>query len=153
MVDVNELLDQTLRVARLQIPKGAHIEKRLGDLPLIPCEPQRIKQVLMNLILNAAQAIESDGTIRLITEHVDGEVLVRVEDDGCGIPEEFIDRIFDPFFTTKPVGVGTGLGLAIAFGIIEQHGGEIEVRSKLREGTSFCARLPVDPGREGTAVC
>ena len=153
MVDVNELLDQTLRVARLQIPKGAHIEKRLGDLPLIPCEPQRIKQVLMNLILNAAQAIESDGTIRLITEHVDGEVLVRVEDDGCGIPEEFIDRIFDPFFTTKPVGVGTGLGLAIAFGIIEQHGGEIEVRSKLREGTSFCARLPVDSGREGTAVC
>ncbi len=153
MVDVNELLDQTLRVARLQIPKGAHIEKRLGDLPLIPCEPQRIKQVLMNLILNAAQAIESDGTIRLITEHVDGEVLVRVEDDGCGIPEEFLDRIFDPFFTTKPVGVGTGLGLAIAFGIIEQHGGEIEVRSKLREGTSFCARLPVDSGREGTAVC
>jgi len=153
MADLNELLDQTLRVARLQIPKGAQIEKRLGELPLIPCEPQRIKQVLMNLILNAAQAIESDGTIRLITEHVDGEVRVRVEDDGCGIPEEFIDRIFDPFFTTKPVGVGTGLGLAIAFGIIEQHGGEIEVRSKLREGTSFCARLPVDPGREGTAVC
>jgi PAS domain S-box-containing protein len=148
MADVNELLDQTLRVARLQIPKGAHIEKQLGDLPLIPCQPQRIKQVLMNLILNAAQAIESDGNIFLITEHVGNEVLIRIEDDGCGIPDEFIDRIFDPFFTTKPVGVGTGLGLAIAFGIIKQHGGEIEVHSGPEEGTSFFARLPAAPDWE-----
>jgi signal transduction histidine kinase len=146
MADVNDLLDQTLRVARLQIQKGVRIDKRLGDLPLIPCEPQRIKQVLMNLILNAAQAIESNGNICLITQHIDGEVVVRIEDDGCGIPEECIDRIFDPFFTTKPVGVGTGLGLAIAFGIIEQHGGEIEVRSRLDEGTSIRAHLPVEPG-------
>jgi PAS domain S-box-containing protein len=146
MADVNHLLDQTLRVARLQIQKGVRIDKRLGDLPLIPCEPQRIKQVLMNLILNAAQAIESNGNICLITQHIDGEVVVRIEDDGCGIPEECIDRIFDPFFTTKPVGVGTGLGLAIAFGIIEQHGGEIEVRSRLDEGTSIRAHLPVEPG-------
>jgi two-component system NtrC family sensor kinase len=148
MADVNELLDQTLRVARLQIPKGAHIEKQLGDLPLIPCQPQRIKQVLMNLILNAAQAIESDGNICLITEHAGDEVLIRIEDDGCGIPDEFIDRIFDPFFTTKPVGVGTGLGLAIAFGIIKQHGGAIEVHSRPEEGTSFFARLPAAPDWE-----
>ncbi len=152
MADVNELLDQTLRVARLQIPKGVRIDKRLGALPLVPCEPQRIKQVLLNLILNAAQAIESDGNICLITQHIDGEVVVRIEDDGCGIPDEFIDRIFDPFFTTKPVGVGTGLGLAIAFGIIEQHGGEIEVRSRLNEGTSIRAHLPVDPAGENAAT-
>ena len=88
-----------------------------------------------------------------MTQHIDGEVVVRIEDDGCGIPEEFIDRIFDPFFTTKPVGVGTGLGLAIAFGIIEQHGGEIEVRSKLDEGTSIRAHLPVEPPRENAAIC
>jgi len=152
MADVNELLEQTLRVARLQIPKGARIDKQLGDLPLIPCEPQRIKQVLMNLILNAAQAIESDGSISLTTQRIDGEVVIRIDDDGCGIADEFIDRIFDPFFTTKPVGVGTGLGLAIAFGIIEQHGGEIEVHSRLDRGTSVRARLPVDPDREDAAT-
>jgi signal transduction histidine kinase len=148
MVDVNELLDQTLRVARLQIPKGANIDKRLGDLPLVPCQPQRIKQALMNLILNAAQAIEGNGNIRLITQHIDGEVVIRIEDDGCGIPDEFIDRIFDPFFTTKPVGVGTGLGLAITFGIIERHGGEIVVLSKPDQGTSIRVHLPVHPDGE-----
>jgi two-component system NtrC family sensor kinase len=152
MSDVNELLDQTLRVARLQLPKQAHIEKQLGNLPLIPCQPQRIKQVLMNLILNAAQAIESDGNIRLITEHIGDEVLIRIEDDGCGIPDEFIHRIFDPFFTTKPVGVGTGLGLAITFGIVKQHGGEIEVHSKLEEGTAIVAHLPADPIQEDAAA-
>jgi PAS domain S-box-containing protein len=152
MVDLNELLDQTLRVARLQIPKGANIDKRLGDLPLVPCQPQRIKQALMNLILNASQAIEGDGKISLITQHVDSEVVIRIEDDGCGIPDEFIDRIFDPFFTTKPVGVGTGLGLAITFGIIERHGGEIEVVSKPDQGTSIRAHLPVHPDGEDTTT-
>ena len=134
------------------MPKGARIDKQLGDLPLIPCEPQRIKQVLMNLILNAAQAIESDGSISLTTQRIDGEAVIRVEDDGCGIPVECIDRIFDPFFTTKPVGVGTGLGLAIAFGIIEQHGGKIEVHSRPGEGTSIRAHLPVGPDRESAAT-
>jgi signal transduction histidine kinase len=89
----------------------------------------------------------------LITQDVDGEVVIRIEDDGCGIPDEFLDRIFDPFFTTKPVGVGTGLGLAITFGIIEQHGGEIEVRSKPNQGTSIRAHLPVDPDADETATC
>jgi len=153
MADVNELLDQTLRVARLRLPKEAHIEKRLGDLPLVLCQPQRIKQVLMNLILNAAQAIESDGSIYLITQHIDGEVVIRIEDDGCGIPDEFVDRIFDPFFTTKPVGVGTGLGLAIAFGIVQQHGGGIEVHSRQGEGTSIRAHLPTDRDMEDAATC
>ncbi len=144
MADLNELLDQTLRVARLQIPKGAQIDKRLGDLPLVPCQPQRIKQALMNLILNAAQAIEGDGNISLITQHIDGEVVIRIEDDGCGIPDEFIDRIFDPFFTTKPVGVGTGLGLAITFGIIEQPRGRD--RSRLEAGPGH-----LDPGAPARA--
>ncbi len=152
LADVNQLLDQTLRVARLQIPKQARIEKQLGELPLIACQPQRIKQVLMNLVLNSAQAIQSDGLIRLATEHVGDEVLIRIEDDGCGIPDQFIHRIFDPFFTTKPVGVGTGLGLAITFGIVKQHGGRIEVNSMLDQGTSIVARLPADPKPEGTAT-
>jgi two-component system NtrC family sensor kinase len=153
LADVNQLLDQTLRVARLQIPKQARIEKQLGELPLIACQPQRIKQVLMNLILNAAQAIESDGSICLITQHIGEEVVIRIEDDGCGIPDELVDRIFDPFFTTKPVGVGTGLGLAIAFGIVKQHGGEIEVHSRQGEGTSIRAHLPTDRDVEDAATC
>jgi len=148
MADINALLDQTLRVARLQIPKAARIEKRLGDIPLVPCEPQRIKQVLMNLILNAAQAIDDDGTICLVTQRVGHEVVIRVEDNGCGIPEQVVDRIFDPFFTTKPVGVGTGLGLAIAFGIIKQHGGDIQIHSSEGRGTSVHVHLPADPAPE-----
>jgi signal transduction histidine kinase len=152
LTDVNQLLDQTLRVARLQIPKEARIETQLGELPLIACQPQRIKQVLMNLVLNSAQAIQSDGWILLATEHVGDEVLIRVEDDGCGIPEQFLHRIFDPFFTTKPVGVGTGLGLAITFGIVKQHGGKIEVRSTLDQGTTMVARLPADARPEGAAT-
>jgi signal transduction histidine kinase len=147
MADVNELLDQTLRVARFQIPNGARIEKRLGNLPLIPCQPQRIKQVLMNLILNAAQAIENDGKICLTTEHDGDEVLIRVEDDGCGIPDDCIDRIFDPFFTTKPVGKGTGLGLSICYGIVTRMGGEIDASSEIGSGTEFRIRLPLH--REG----
>ena len=143
MSDINELLDQTLRVARLRIPKQARIETRLGELPLVPCQPQRIKQVLINLILNAAQAIESDGNIRLITERVGNEVLIRVEDDGCGIPDEFIHRIFDPFFTTKEVGQGTGLGLSLAHkSVVDRHGGRLEVSSQAEAGTTFVVTIP-----------
>jgi two-component system NtrC family sensor kinase len=142
LTDVNQVLEQTLRVAKLQIPKQARVETQLGDLPLISCWPQRIRQALMNLILNAAQAIRSDGSIRLVTEHVGSEVRIRIEDDGCGIPDRLTHRIFDPFFTTKPVGVGTGLGLAITFGIVKQHGGRIDVDSKPEQGTSIVVHLP-----------
>jgi signal transduction histidine kinase len=145
--DVNQLLEQTLRVASPQIPRGARIERYFGDIPPVECEPQRIKQVLLNLVLNAAQAIGPDGTIRIRSWLQGPTVIVSVEDDGSGIAPDVIDRIFDPFFTTKPVGVGTGLGLPIAFGIVRQHGGRIEVESTPGRGSVFRAHLPAErPG-------
>jgi len=148
--DLNRLLQQTLRVAGPQIPAAARIEHQLENLPLVVCEPQRIKQVFMNLLLNAAQAIRSSGTIQVETSHEGAEVVVTVADDGPGIDPAHLERIFDPFFTTKPVGVGTGLGLAIAFGIVQQHRGRLEVESEPGAGTTFRVWLPVG-GEDETA--
>jgi signal transduction histidine kinase len=141
--DLNRLLQQTLRVAGPQIPAAARVEYQLENLPLVACEPQRIKQVFMNLLLNAAQAISSSGAIQVETSCEGSEVVVTVADDGPGIDPAHLERIFDPFFTTKPVGVGTGLGLAITFGIVQQHGGRLEVKSELGTGTAFRVWLPV----------
>jgi signal transduction histidine kinase len=114
-----------------------------GDIPAIDCYPGQLSQVWMNLLVNAAQAIEDCGNVWLTTA-VEGDfVTVRVRDEGPGIPEELITRIFDPFFTTKPVGEGTGLGLSIVHGIIERHGGEIRVESTVGVGTTFTVRLPL----------
>jgi len=99
----------------------------------------------LNLLLNAFQAIGDYGNIRLVTDVVNGDVEIRIEDDGCGIPEEIMERIFDPFFTTRPVGEGTGLGLALCYQIVRKHGGEISVQSRVGVGTSFSVRLPTAP--------
>jgi signal transduction histidine kinase len=146
LTDLNQLLEQTLRVAGPQIPPGAAVERAFGALPLVECEPQRLKQVFLNLVVNAAQALEGQGTIRIASQARDGTVTVSVEDDGSGIAPEILDRIFDPFFTTKPVGVGTGLGLAIAFGIVQQHRGRIDVESTPGRGTRFRVSLPAWSG-------
>jgi len=87
-------------------------------------------------------AIETKGTIRLITKAEPNMVIISVKDDGCGMSQAVMDKIFDPFFTTKPVGQGTGLGLSISYGIIQEHGGTIEVRSEIDEGTEFIIKLP-----------
>ena len=114
-----------------------------GDTSLVMCGPQRIGQVLINLLVNASQAIERKGEIRIKTCQQDGYVVVEVTDTGKGIPPENIKKIFDPFFTTKPVGQGTGLGLSVSYEIVKKHGGDIEVRSKLGEGSTFTIRLPI----------
>jgi two-component system NtrC family sensor kinase len=114
----------------------------------VRCAPQELQQVFLNLVLNAAQAIPERGTIRIETEPHDGAVVVHVVDDGSGIAPEHLDRIFDPFFTTKAVGEGTGLGLAVAHGIVQEHGGWIDVRSEPGRGSCFRIWLPREVERD-----
>ena len=96
----------------------------------------------MNLLVNAAQAIENQGEIKIVTKAQDNHVSIKISDTGPGIPEENLSKIFDPFFTTKGVGKGTGLGLHIAYGIIQKHNGTIEVASTVGKGTTFKLQIP-----------
>jgi signal transduction histidine kinase len=125
------------------------LEKNYSDLPEVPCYPMQLKQVFMNLLVNAFQAIEERvgesgevGTISLSTERREKGVVVAVRDTGVGIAPENLDRIFDPFFTTKSVGAGTGLGLSTSFNIVKRHGGTLTARSTLNEGSTFYLFLP-----------
>ena len=123
----------------------ATVVKEYGELPEIRCMPFQLNQVFMNLLVNAAHAIPERGTITVRTGHEEGMVWVEIEDTGVGIPPENVKRIFEPFFTTKPVGSGTGLGLSVAYGIVQNHRGEIVVRSVPGRGSVFRVKLPVDP--------
>ncbi|MEE9607615.1 MAG: ATP-binding protein [Myxococcota bacterium] len=141
--DLNALLDGVLRIAAPQLRQRGRIEKRYGAIPPLLCEPQELQQVFLNLVVNASQAIEPTGTIRITTQSEGDWAVVCVEDDGSGISAELLERIFDPFFTTKPVGEGTGLGLGIAFEIVRWHGGDIAVESQPGRGSRFRVRLPI----------
>ena len=142
--DVNKGLESTLNVVYNELKYKANIIKEFGKLPLIQAYPQQLNQVFMNILVNAAQAIEKKGEIRIKTEAVDGYVRIKISDTGCGIPKENLNKIFDPFFTTKDVGKGTGLGMNIAYGIVKKHNGTIEVESTVGKGTTFTIKLPVD---------
>ena len=109
-------------------------------------DPGQIQQVLTNLLINAADAMEGQGTISISTQTNPDRsgIVLTFADTGCGIPESQKDKIFEPFFTTKPVGKGTGLGLSIVYGVIQRHGGEIEVDSEPGVGTTFTISLPFD---------
>jgi len=142
LADLNRVLDQVLRVAKVQLDAAVVVETDYGGEALVPCDPQRMKQVFLNLVLNAAQAITPPGRIRVTTRsHRDG-VDVTVRDDGCGMEPALRERIFDPFFTTKPVGRGTGLGLSLAYEIVRSHGGEIWCESEPGAGSTFHVRIP-----------
>jgi len=142
-VDINECLESTLKIVWNEVKYRANVVRDLGTLPLIRCFPQQLNQVFMNLLVNAAQAIENQGEIRVRTWHENDSVFASVSDSGCGIPEKTLSRIFEPFFTTKEVGKGTGLGLSITYDIIKKHQGEIYVESRPGQGTSFTIRLPI----------
>ncbi|MBG4846303.1 CBS domain-containing protein [Pseudomonas aeruginosa] len=142
-------LAQALQViARTAIKDKAEISSQLGELPLIACAPSQINQVLLNLLTNAAQAMERFGRILLKSWADERQVFLSVQDNGKGMPAEVLGRIFDPFFTTKPVGQGTGLGLSISYKIIQQHGGTIRVASEPGRGTRFLISLPREQARE-----
>jgi two-component system NtrC family sensor kinase len=142
VADLSDLIQQSARVARLQTPRGVDVTIACAGLPAIECEPQRLKQLFLNLLVNAGQAVGEAGQINVSGRPLEGGVELAIHDDGCGIARGHLDRIFDPFFTTKPVGVGTGLGLAIAFRIVEEHGGRISVHSDPGVGTEFRIWLP-----------
>jgi PAS domain S-box-containing protein len=148
--DLNRALATTLIVARNEYKYVADVETRFGDIPPVVCNLSDLNQVFLNLIVNAAHAIEDaqsstggKGTVRILTER-DGEwALVVISDSGCGIPEEIRARIFDPFFTTKVVGRGSGQGLAIARAVIAKHGGTLALETEPGSGTTFTIRLPL----------
>lgn len=144
--DLESGLETTLRVAWNELKYKAEVIKEFAGIPKIECYPFALNQVFMNLLVNAAHAIHSRGTITIRTGSDEAAVWVEIHDTGQGIKAEHLKRIFDPFFTTKPVGQGTGLGLSIAYGIVKKHAGQIEVKSEPGQGTTFRVTLPKDVG-------
>jgi signal transduction histidine kinase len=143
VVDLHEELDRTLALMEPRFKNHIRVERDYGDLPRVRCNPGQLNQVFLNLLMNACDAIERDGSIEIRTRPTGEGVRLEFRDDGPGIPPEVQSRIFDPFFTTKPVGVGTGLGLSLSHGIIERHGGRISVSSAPGRGTTFVIELPL----------
>ncbi len=141
--NVNDGLDKTLLIAKNKLKNKVTVHKYYGDVPAIHCSPSQINQVFLNLLTNAADAIEEQGDIVLRTAHEDGKVRISVADTGCGIPPDVMPKIRDPFFTTKEVGKGTGLGLSIVDQIITSHGGKLDIESEPGKGTTITVILPV----------
>ncbi|HEY3886840.1 MAG TPA: ATP-binding protein [Vicinamibacterales bacterium] len=153
MVDLNQVVRETLalRAYEQRLSNITILEALPSGLPLVFADPHQVQQVLLNLIINAEQAMllaNGRGTLILRSWHdLDGDaVILEVNDDGPGVPEDVQPRIFDPFFTTKDVGKGTGLGLTVAYAIIQEHGGRISVKSESAGGASFFVALPVGDG-------
>ncbi len=145
-VNVNQIIHESLELVAHKLHIGnIEVEKRYGDLPPIIADFAQLQQVFMNIIINAAEAMENGGKLTIVTRIAPSDKMVEVEftDTGKGIPAELLPRIFDPFFTTKPK--GTGLGLSVVYGIVNRHQGEIEVKSEVNKGTTFIIRLPVNP--------
>jgi len=145
LVELNELLDATQRIAMTQLKHRAVFEKDYTQLPRLVCSPREIQQVFLNIIINAVDAAE-DGqviTIRVITRMNERNIMVTIQDDGAGIEPDLLERIFDPFFTTKEAGRGTGLGLALSYEIMRRHDGEIAVESRPGQGSRFTLIFPV----------
>lgn len=141
--DINECLESTINIVWNELKYKTTLHREFGDVPRIRCYPQQLNQVFMNILVNAAQAIETQGDIWVRTFVENDQLVVHIQDNGCGIPEEIRERIFEPFFTTKEVGKGTGLGMSISWDIVHKHGGRIEVESQVGVGTSFFIYLPL----------
>jgi signal transduction histidine kinase len=141
--NVSEGLNSTLLLAQ-HLLKSVTVNKHFGDIPAIVCSPSQINQVFLNLVANAAQAMEAGkGTITISTRRDGDGIAVEVADNGKGIAPDVLPKIFDPFFTTKEIGKNTGLGLSISFKIVQQHGGRITVESQVGAGAKFTVWLPL----------
>ncbi|MGJ9417205.1 ATP-binding protein [Massilia sp. CMS3.1] len=143
--NIRQGIDSTLNIVANEVKYKADVVKQYADIPDIQCLPVQINQVVMNLVVNAAHALGAErGRITVTTGQDDDEhVWIEVADNGCGIAPDILSRIFDPFFTTKAVGKGTGLGLSVSYGIVQKHGGCIDVKSEPGQGSCFRVRLPI----------
>lgn len=155
--DLHAGIESTLNVVWNELKYKADVIREFGELPPVPCAPGQINQVVMNLLVNAAQAIEDRGTIRVRTGTRAGWAFVEVVDTGAGMTAEVRRHMFEPFYTTKPVGKGTGLGLSVSYNIVARHGGRIEVESEPGRGTTMRVLLPLvrratAPEREAQAA-
>ena len=156
--DLNRIVTVTLsltehKLKMANVTTETHLQ---ADLPQVPCDSSQMQQVLLNLVMNASEATQAKGggvvTVQTLTAPSGTSVLLRVSDNGEGIAPENLAKIFDPFFTTKPEGKGVGLGLAVLYGIVDAHGGEIEVKSQLGEGTTFTVTLPLAAVEKPTEI-
>lgn len=160
--DLHKGLDSTISVAWNELKYKCELKREYGELPPVECLMPQLNQVFLNLLVNAAHAIETRGVVTLRSGATGDQVWLEVSDTGKGIAPENIKRIFDPFFTTAPVGKGTGLGLSVSYSIIKKHHGRIEVESREGEGTTFRVWLPLrqphydakpSPASDETASC
>jgi two-component system NtrC family sensor kinase len=148
---LNEILDASLSLVKNQalFQNISIVLDYSPDIPAILADPHQLEQVFINILLNASHAMSAGGTLRVVTDMAgeNSDVTVTIADTGCGIPEENLPKIFDPFFTTKETS-GTGLGLSVSYGIINSHGGTIEVESTVGVGTAFTIHLPIIPAMD-----
>ena len=143
-MDLNEGVESTLMIAQHLLRDRVKVVKHLQPLPKVKCMPSQMNQVFLNLITNAAQAIDGNGTLTIDSKVVNNNVEISFADTGSGIADDILPKIFDPFFTTKQVGEGTGLGLSIVHKILKGHGGSIKVRTTPKKGSVFTLTLPLD---------
>ncbi|MDD2853033.1 MAG: response regulator [Desulfuromonadaceae bacterium] len=144
LVDIIQCLETSINIAHNELKYKATIKREYGDLPQLRCYPQQLGQVFMNLLVNAAHAIDTQGEVTVRAWSEGGNIYVSISDTGCGIPDEVKAHIFEPFFTTKEAGKGTGLGLSISNEIVRNHGGEIMVESEVGHRSTFTVSLPLD---------
>ncbi len=144
LADLNECLESTISIVWNELKYKAQLEKDFAELPDIYCSPQELSQVFTNILVNAAQAIEKEGLVKIRSWLEDETIFISIQDNGSGIDKANLEKIFEPFFTTKSVGEGTGLGMSISYEIVKKHGGDILIDSELGNGTTFTVSLPLN---------
>jgi signal transduction histidine kinase len=143
-VDLNERLDASIEMALLaSYSDDIELQKNYSDLPSIQAKPEEIQQIYLNIIRNGVQAMEGRGKLIITSSKLNSNIVTKIQDNGPGIPANYLSKVFDPFFTTKEQGKGSGLGLNIVHRLVEKYGGEIQVDSKINEGTTFTITFPL----------
>jgi signal transduction histidine kinase len=143
--DINELVESALTIAWNDLKYKADVVRDYGEVPPVLCYPTQISKAVLNIVMNAAYAIERDGVIKVMTYARGDDAYIEISDNGCGMSDEVLSHLFEPFYTTKPVGKGTGLGLSMVYNVIQKHNGEVYAKSKVGQGSTFFIRLPIVP--------